>query len=222
MLFESLVTGAAGGLLGGAFGYAANERNINMQRETNKENEALMRESWGREDNAIQRRVGDLKAAGLSPVLAAGQGASSSSPIKLDAPKGQDWAGPAISGAVQNTLAAAQVARTDVDLERTAAETNNIKQNTRSTQQNMEQELMMNAFKSKAISAETYRNWVEGQRKRYELERDKKYNLSERSSGEAKKAQDLAEGVDLLVNPKLGEGGALMNPKETRFPRRRR
>ena len=56
------------------------ERNRNDQLD-------LQKQSWAREDNATQRRVADLTAAGLSPTLAAGSAASTSSPINLQAPQ---------------------------------------------------------------------------------------------------------------------------------------
>lgn len=46
--------------------------------------------AWKREDNAIERRVADLKRLGLNPVLAAGQGAQSSAPMVPGPPQVQE------------------------------------------------------------------------------------------------------------------------------------
>lgn len=93
-LTGSLVLGAAGGLFGLAGTSSTNaankdiaQMNIDFQKETNEKNEALMREQWGREDNAVQRRSQDLARAGMSPLLAAGSAAGAGNVVSMTAPQ---------------------------------------------------------------------------------------------------------------------------------------
>lgn len=66
---------------------ALGQDNLALGRETNKQNLELQHEAWRREDQAVQRRAADLRAAGISPLLAAGQSATSMAPVKLERPQ---------------------------------------------------------------------------------------------------------------------------------------
>lgn len=79
----ALGLGAAGLALSGVSSIA----NFWQQHQNLDYQKGLQQDIFSREDSSIRRRVADLKAAGLSPVLAAGQGASAGQAIRTDPPQ---------------------------------------------------------------------------------------------------------------------------------------
>lgn len=108
---------AIGDLVMGGINYANQQEQQKWERQ--KYEQAL-----SREDSAIQRRVADLKAAGLSPVLAAGSGASTMAPIKSSAPQFQSDAG---DKALQTIAIQSSLMQQRANIAKTAEETQLIK-----------------------------------------------------------------------------------------------
>lgn len=116
------VQGAAD-IIQSGLSYDAARKDLDVQNAQLRYSKRLQRQIFQREDTATYRKVQDLRRAGLSPVLAAGQGAGTGAVVPINTPKNP-------APEIPNVDAAMAAFKMSEDISRTAAENKYIKQQT--------------------------------------------------------------------------------------------
>lgn len=160
--------------------------------------------TWEREDDAVQRRVADLRKAGLSPVLAAGSAAAASPSKHFDAPQDQtripQFDTPDIAGMINS------LRLTQSQVEKNTAETNRTKVLTGL-------DLLNNPSKLKLIDAKTRQSLEDAMTKVITNDIYKTLGIGPYSSELGRTVKDISTLVDEIKdrakqnNKKGAQGG---------------
>ena len=96
-------------------------KNYEQQKENLAYQKSVQQTEWNREDNAVRRRVEDLKKAGLSPQLAAGSAANAGPVVSTQAPQMGKMDSPA-HGISDNVESAARIMQMEQNISNTQAQ----------------------------------------------------------------------------------------------------
>lgn len=155
MLTAATVLGGAAvgsNLLTGYLNYKNQKDTLNWQKD-------LQRDIFAREDTSIARRVADLKASGLSPVLAAGQGAGTGGTVSVTPPQ---------LNLGDNAMVAMNLMKQEADISATRAQEAYTKLQQQRAEQLLPAELSQIEAGIKNADAQTYKTYQEGKKAKVE------------------------------------------------------
>lgn len=164
-----------------ALNYVSGKENLGYQK-------GVQAETWSREDTSIQRRVADLKSAGLSPVLAAGQGASSGPIVSTSAPQ--------MSGSMTESIAA--LMKMQQDISTSAAQESLLKMQATKTVG----DTLKTLEELENIRADTSNKYIKNQAERQDLEIQQEIGGTSSKSGLQGLLKDMSAVFSGGVGPK--------------------
>lgn len=194
---------------------------------TNVINYGMQKEAWKREDTAIQRRVKDLAAAGLSPNLAAGGGAQASAPIQVSMPPMNlfETGSKAARTGAEISAAKTQAQAATMELLNTVQQNALLKQQTAESYQRTNEAMARTGEATERTRqvAEATREVMErikgidldNREKRWNLEQAMSSGVSTNTSGVVKQVAEGGRLGSKLINDLIGElkkiGGPVVN-----------
>ena len=135
--------------------------NYKNQKDTLAWQKDLQSDIFAREDTSIARRVADLKASGLSPVLAAGQGAGTGGTVSVTPPQ---------LNLGDNAMVAMNLMKQEADISATRAQEEYIKLQQKRLDQLLPAELSQIEAGIKNADAQTYKTYQDAKKAKVEAD----------------------------------------------------